>query len=116
MFSVLISSFVQLAIINFEMNGGIKDSCDGNKQFTCPDNVTFYSSSVVWGVIGPKRIFDGLYPMLKYCFLIGFLLVFPCLAFKWYAPQKYSRYFQPTVIIGGFLNFAPYNLSYYTGG
>lgn len=116
MLSVLIASFVQLGIMNFQMNGGIKDYCDGNKSFTCPGAITFYNASISWGVIGPKKVFGGLYPVLQYCFLIGFLLVFPCLLFKWYGPKRLTKYFQPTVIIGGFIIYAPYNLSYYTGG
>lgn len=47
--------------------------------------------------------------------MIGFVMVFPALAFKWYGPKKLSRSFQPSIFISGFLNWAPYNLSYYTG-
>ena len=67
------------------------------------------------GVIGPKKVFNGLYPILAWCFLIGFLLAFPCIAFKKWASRKYSKYFEPSIIIGGFLGYAPYNLSYNTG-
>lgn len=117
MLSVFIGSFVSLGILNFQLTD-IKDYCEpSNKQkFYCPGAKTFYSASVLWGVIGPKRVFNGLYPVLQYCFLIGFLLTIPCVLFKWYAPKKLTKYFQPTVIIGGFLIYAPYNLSYYLGG
>ncbi|KAK6199216.1 OPT oligopeptide transporter protein-domain-containing protein [Scheffersomyces amazonensis] len=113
--SVFIASFIQLGIINFVI-GNIKNYCDphNTQHFTCPNSRTFYSASIQWGVIGPKRVFNGLYPILQYCFLIGFLLAFPCIAFKKYAPKKYSKYFEPTIIIGGFLNYAPYNLSFIT--
>jgi OPT family small oligopeptide transporter len=116
--SVLIASFIQLGILNFQMNGGIANYCQPNntQKFTCPGVTTFYNASIAWGVIGPKKMFDGLYPILKYCFLIGFLLVFPCIAFKWYAPRRLTKYFQPTVVIGGMLGWAPYNLSYNTAG
>lgn len=115
--SVFIASFVSLAIMNFEI-GHIKDYCMPNQEqkFTCPNSTTFFSASVIWGVIGPRRIFNGLYPVLKYCFLIGFLLVFPCIAFKRYGPKKWTRYFQPTLIIGGMISYAPTNLAYLTGG
>lgn len=116
--SVIIATFVQLGILSFQLNGGIKDYCSPNnrQKFTCPGSTTFYNASIAWGVIGPKKMFNGLYPILPWTFLIGFLLVFPCIAFKWYAPKRLSKYFQPTLIIGGFLGFAPYNLSYYTPG
>ncbi|KAK7681140.1 hypothetical protein QCA50_015755 [Cerrena zonata] len=112
-----IASFIALGIINFTIDD-IKDYCepDNKLKFTCPESTVFYSSSILWGVIGPKRVFNQLYPILRWCFLVGFLLVFPCVAFKKYGPKKAAKYFQPTLIIGGFLIYAPYNLAYYTGG
>lgn len=119
MLSVFISSFVGLATLNFTI-GNISDYCaaDQKQKFTCPDAKTFYSASVLWGVIGPKKVFDGLYPVLKWCFLIGFLLAFPCIAIKKYGTKKFTilKYFEPVLIIGGFLNWAPYNLSFITPG
>ncbi|CAX39797.1 oligopeptide transporter, putative [Candida dubliniensis CD36] len=116
--SVFIASFIQLGILNFQINGGIKDYCDpkNTQKFTCPNARTFYSASVLWGVIGPKRVFNGLYPILRWCFLIGFLIAFPCIIIKRWGPRKYVKYFEPSIIIGGFLNYAPYNLSYYIPG
>lgn len=115
--SVFISSFVSLAVINF-MIDNVDDYCmPGNKQkFTCPSSNVFYSASVLWGVIGPKKVFNGLYPQMRYAFLIGALLTIPCYIFKRYGPKKLTKYFQPTLIIGGMLIYAPYNLSYYTAG
>ncbi|KAI5950838.1 OPT2 [Candida jiufengensis] len=115
--SIFIASFIQLGILNFQITG-IKDYCDplNRQKFTCANTRTFYSASVLWGVIGPKKVFDHLYPVLRWCFLIGFLLAFPCAALKKYGPRKLVKSFEPSIIIGGFLNFAPYNLSYYIGG
>ncbi|KAK6456529.1 OPT oligopeptide transporter protein-domain-containing protein [Scheffersomyces xylosifermentans] len=115
--SVFIASFIQLGIMNFTIDN-IKDYCEpyNKEKFTCADAKTFYNASIQWGVIGPKKVFGGIYPILQWCFLIGFLLIFPCLCFKKYAPKKYTKYFEPTLIIGGMLNWAPYNLSYFTGG
>lgn len=116
MLAVFVNTFVGLGIMSFQMTS-IKDFCTPHQaqRFTCPGIIKFYSSSVIWGVIGPKRVFDGLYPILKYCFLIGFLLAPVCAAIKRFGPRKYMRYFQPTVIIGGFTIYAPYNLSYHIG-
>ncbi|KAK6462456.1 OPT oligopeptide transporter protein-domain-containing protein [Scheffersomyces coipomensis] len=116
MLAVLIQSFISYGVINFTIDS-IKDYCQPfNKQkFTCPGTSTFYTASVLWGVIGPKRVFGGLYPVLKYCFLAGFLMAIPCIFIKKYAPRGFTKYFEPTIIIGGVLSYAPYNLSYYTG-
>ena len=116
--SIFVASFIQLGILNFQINGGIKDYCDpsNTQKFTCPGTRTFYSASVLWGVIGPKKVFSGLYPILQYCFLIGFLLAFPCIIIKKWGPRKYVKYFEPSIVIGGFLGYAPYNLTYYLPG
>lgn len=76
--SIFIASFIQLGVLNFQLNGGIRDYCSPTnaQKFTCPNGRTFYSASVLWGVIGPKKVFTGLYPILQWCFLIGFLLAF----------------------------------------
>lgn len=115
--SVLITMFIQLGIINYQITG-IKDYCDlENKQkFYCYGTRDFYNSSILWGVIGPKRVFSGLYPALPYCFLIGLVFGLLCLAYKKLAPRKYTLFFEPTIFLGGFQNWAPTNLSYLTGG
>lgn len=114
--STVIYSFVSLGVVNLAMQT-IEDYCHPHQpqKFTCPSSTTFYSSSVLWGVIGPKKIFSGIYPELRWCFLIGFLLVFPVVFIqKWFKRNKLVQRFQPTLIIGGMLNWSPYNLSYYT--
>ncbi|SGZ49942.1 CIC11C00000002316 [Sungouiella intermedia] len=117
MLSVFISSFISLAVMNFMFTNVDNYCMPGNKQkFTCPLSNVFYSASVLWGVIGPKKVFGGLYPVMEYCFLIGALLAIPCILYKKYMPRRYTKYFQPTLVIGGMLVFAPYNLTYYTGG
>ncbi|CAK7896647.1 oligopeptide transporter 2 [[Candida] anglica] len=115
--SALISTFIGLVMINVQLSS-ISDLCETHQKdrFTCPGPRAIFVSSVTWGVIGPQKVFNGLYPNLKWTFLIGFLLVFPALLTKWYLPKSYSRHFQPTVVMGGFTKFAPYNLSYYTAG
>lgn len=113
---VLIQCFVALGVINWQIVN-VKNICTSKAEnkFTCPKEVNFYSSSVFWGVIGPKRVFNGLYPILKYTFLIGFLLSILCCAIKYFFPKQ-TRNFHPTILMGGLQQFAPYNLSYVTGG
>lgn len=116
MLSVIISSFVNLGTLNLAFDT-IQGYCtsDQPQKFSCPQSRIFFSASVLWGVIGPKKVFNGLYPVLKYCFLIGFLLAIPCALVKvFYKNNKYVKNFQPILIIGGFLIYAPYNLGYYT--
>ena len=76
MLATLATSFVAVGVEDWQM-ANIKGLCspDQPDKFTCAAGaVATYSSSVVWGLIGPKRIFAGFYPIMKYCFLFGFLL------------------------------------------
>lgn len=115
--STLLSVVNALIIANWQLDN-IPDICENNQKnrLSCPGANTFFYSSIQYGEIGPAKVFGGVYPVLKWCFLLGFLLVFPCAWFKKNGPKKLTRYFQPTIIIGGFLYYAPYNLLYYTCG
>jgi OPT family small oligopeptide transporter len=115
--STLISVFMALFIANWQLEN-VPDICspDQKDKLSCPGATTYFYSSIQYGEIGPSKVFSGLYPVLKWCFLLGVLLVFPCLWFKNNGPKKLTRYFNPTIIIGGFLMYAPYNLLYFTGG
>ncbi|ODQ82656.1 hypothetical protein BABINDRAFT_5591, partial [Babjeviella inositovora NRRL Y-12698] len=117
MLATVVQCFVSLGVMNWVLSN-VDGLCTPHQaqKFSCPNDRSFFSASIIWGVIGPKRVFNGLYPILKWCFLIGALLPIPCYAFRRYGPKSVTRVFQPTLIIGGMLNFAPYNLSYYTGG
>ncbi|KAF9169353.1 hypothetical protein BGX21_008146 [Mortierella sp. AD011] len=59
--------------------------------FTCRSTQTFYSASVIWGAIGPARVFgnkDGaIYSPVQWGFLIGALLPIPF----WYATKLYPN-------------------------
>ena len=118
MISVFVHCLVQLGTFNLQVNS-IEDYCDPKQpqKFSCPLSRTFYSASILWGVIGPKKVFGGLYPVLQWCFLIGFLLVFPCfLLKKYYGRHPLVKYFHPVILMQGFILWAPYNLSYITPG
>ncbi|XP_022149165.1 oligopeptide transporter 4-like, partial [Momordica charantia] len=44
-----------------------------NSPWTCPEDRVFFSISIIWGLIGPKRIFgsQGFYGTLNWFFLVG---------------------------------------------
>ncbi|KAI5965582.1 OPT6 [Candida pseudojiufengensis] len=115
--STLINIAVALIITNWLLDSKIPDLCQQNQKYNleCPGANTYFYSSIQYGEIGPAKVFK-LYPIFKWCFLLGAILVIPCALFKKYGPKKLTTSFQPTIIIGGFLDFAPYNLSYFTGG
>lgn len=109
--SVLICCFASVGLINWQLDS-IKGYCarDNPQKFTCAGSRTFFTASVLWGTIGPKRVFNGLYPAMKYCFLIGVFLPIPFYVaerfFKW------ARGMNVIVMIYGAITWAPYNFMY----
>ncbi|PVZ99543.1 hypothetical protein BB558_004469 [Smittium angustum] len=57
--------------------------------WTCPGTNVFYSASVIWGLIGPIKMFgrDSIYNILLWGFLIGAVLPF----IPWLLSKKYKK-------------------------
>ncbi|KAK7320299.1 hypothetical protein VNO77_29643 [Canavalia gladiata] len=87
----------------------IEHICDSSKlpagsPWTCPGDDVFYNASIIWGVVGPQRMFtkDGIYPGMNWFFLIGLLAPVPVwiLARK-FPNHKWIELINMPVIIGG---------------
>lgn len=85
----------------------IPDICEttssGGTVWTCPTDNVFYSVSVIWGLVGPRRIFggEGTYGLINWFFLVGAiapLLVW--LAQKLFPRQEWIRLVNMPVLIG----------------
>ncbi|KAK9243326.1 OPT oligopeptide transporter protein-domain-containing protein [Lipomyces tetrasporus] len=113
----IIQCFLTVGIIIFQMNT-IPGFCTATQvdKFTCAGTTTIYADSVLFGVIGPQRMFSKLYPPLKYSFLIGFLVVPPF----WYLRKlfpKQLKYVHPVLLCNGAASWgSSYNLAYFTPG
>lgn len=71
--TIIITCFVAVATQNFILSN-VEGLCtpDQPSKFTCAgDGWPLYSNSLMWGLLGSKRMFNDLYPLLKWCFLIG---------------------------------------------
>ncbi|XP_028805920.1 oligopeptide transporter 7-like [Neltuma alba] len=69
----LISGIVYLGTAWWLMEA-IPDICeDTSSVWTCPSDKVFYDASVIWGLIGPRRIFgdEGYYEAVNWFFLGG---------------------------------------------
>ncbi|KAK9458469.1 OPT oligopeptide transporter protein-domain-containing protein, partial [Lipomyces oligophaga] len=114
--AVLIQSFITVAVVNFSISS-IKDFCSYTQtdKFTCTFPHTLYAETVMYGIVGPVRMFNQLYPELKWCFLIGAVLAIPAYLFKKYCRR--ALYVHPILVINGFSHWGnTYNLSHYTPG
>lgn len=104
MVAALWSSIVQIAVMNWGL-ATIKDVCslDQVNHYTCPNGRVFFNASVIWGLIGPQRMFSPgqMYVSLQWFWLAGALLpVIIYLAARMW-PKSNIRYLSAPLIFGG---------------
>ncbi|KAI1384598.1 small oligopeptide transporter [Hypoxylon trugodes] len=98
------SCFIQIAVLNFALNN-IEGACDLTQpqRFTCPGGRVFFSASVIWGLIGPSRVFSPgqIYSGLLFFFVLGAAapVVFWIAAKRW--PKSPAKYLMAPLIFGG---------------
>lgn len=84
----------------------IPDMCDttaSNSVWTCPSDTVFYDASVIWGLIGPRRIFGdlGTYEAVNWFFLGGAIApILVWLAAKAFPQQEWIKLINMPVLIG----------------
>lgn len=115
MVPTLATTLVAVGILHYQIT--LKDVCtpDAPFRFYCPSETIFFSAAVIWGTVGPKRLFGpgGQYTITLIGFPIGALTV---VAF-WYLGKKYPtnvfiRKVHPVILMYGGTTWVPYNLSY----
>ncbi|RCI17465.1 hypothetical protein L249_2656 [Ophiocordyceps polyrhachis-furcata BCC 54312] len=115
MLATLISTIVCTGVFKFQID--IKDVCTpkASMRFFCPGPNTFMTASVLWGTIGPVKVFgkDGYYKWLLMGFPIGCILV----TLVWMLQRRWPdsrmlRQVNVVVAIAGSLSWAPYSFSY----
>ncbi|KAI1339360.1 small oligopeptide transporter [Xylariaceae sp. FL0016] len=98
------SGIVQIAVMNWAL-ASIPQVCqdDQPNSYTCPGGNVFYTASIIWGAIGPARMFSGdaLYASLQYFWLVGAITpVIGWLLARRY-PKSLFRYISFPLIFGG---------------
>ncbi|KAK9236566.1 OPT oligopeptide transporter protein-domain-containing protein [Lipomyces kononenkoae] len=115
--ATLVQTFVTIGAIQFLMDS-VSDLCSPTQasKFVCSWPHSLYSTSLLFGVVGPVRTFNQLYPVLKYSFLIGAVGALPFYVLRRFFPRQ-MKYVHPVLIMTGFTRFgSTYNLTYYTPG
>ena len=85
-------------------------------KFLCPGINTFFTASVLWGSIGPEKVFghSGQYKLLLWGWFFGAALVVVFwLAVRRFKGAGWLRNFHPVTFCMGSLNLAPYSFSYF---
>ncbi|OVA15235.1 Oligopeptide transporter [Macleaya cordata] len=81
-----------------------------NSPWTCPGDRVFFDASVIWGLVGPKRIFGSLgnYPALNWFFLGGALgPVLVWLLHKAFPKQSWIPLINLPVLLGATASMPP---------
>jgi len=145
--TIIITCFVAVGTQDFILTS-VKGLCTPTQpsRFTCAnDGYPLYASSLMWGLLGSDRMFNSLYPLFKWCFLIGLGVAIVFLVCQGFGPKYLPgvrdrlrmklrpRTFElldrtlfpfiasllwlnPILIIQGIQHWAPSNLSYKTPG
>lgn len=88
-----------------------------DSAWTCPSDRTFYTASIIWGLIGPRRIFGNLghYSMLNWFFLGGAIApILVWLAAKKYPSKKWIKMIHLPVMLGATAMIPPASAVNYT--
>ncbi|KAG2135112.1 OPT oligopeptide transporter protein-domain-containing protein [Suillus clintonianus] len=116
--AAIVAGTTQLGVQSW-MFSTIPDICSPTQKdgFTCPNTEVFGTASIIWGVIGPERLFNSgqLYQSLLVFFIIGAVTpVLGWLAMKRY-PNSFIRYVNPLIFNGTYkippasaLNYVPW--------
>ncbi|KAJ6576026.1 OPT-domain-containing protein [Mycena vulgaris] len=111
-YATIVSSFISAGILNYQMTK-IPGVCTPEQvnRFSCPAVRHLFIRSVLWGTLGPKRMFGpgGIYNNLLYCFLIGAVLPIPFFLLR--KRFKVFEYIHLPVLLTGGTSWAPYNLA-----
>ena len=101
--AVVWSVFVQIAVMNWAL-GNIDGICQADQAngFTCPNGSTFFSSSIIWGVIGPQRVLGvgSIYANIHWFWLVGAALPLILFVITWRYPRSIFRYLNAPVMFG----------------
>lgn len=114
--ATLWSCFVQIAVMNWAL-GSIPEVCTPKQEshYTCPQAHVFFTASIIWGVIGPERIFGtkGIYHPMMYFFLIGLIAPIAIWLLAKKFPRSNLRYVSTPIIFGGTAYIPPATIMTY---
>lgn len=110
----IISALVHLGTTWWLMST-IPDICDrellpAGSPWTCPGDHVFYDASVIWGLIGPYRIFGklGYYSSINWFFLVGAVApILVLVAQKTFPNKHWIKLITMPVLLGATINMPP---------
>ncbi|KAJ6785491.1 hypothetical protein PWT90_10569 [Aphanocladium album] len=118
MIATLISTVVCSGVLKFQMD--IKDVCTTNApmRFFCPGPNTFFTASLLWGTVGPLKVFgiNGQYKWLLLGFPLGIAVVLIFWGLRqWFPHSRPLRQVHVIPMLYGGILWAPLSFSYVWG-
>lgn len=102
---------IWVTVIQDWMFNNIEDLCtpDQKQGFICPGSTSFATASIIWGGVGPARIFSpgAPYSGLLWMFLIGAVLPIPFYLLARRYPLSFWRYVNIPVFFAGLAAMPP---------
>jgi OPT family oligopeptide transporter len=94
---------VSLCLLRANTNPGTVCKEGQANNFTCPNGRVFFNASVIFGLIGPKRIFStgALYGGLQWFWFAGAITPFLISAGARLFPRSKIRFFSAPIFFGG---------------
>jgi len=119
--ATLWACIVQVSVLEWALGGAIKDICteDQANRFNCLNGRVFFNASVIWGLIGPQRIFSvgSLYQNLQWFWLAGIISPILVYVLARMFPKTPIKYISFPLIFGGSGSLPPATpLNYLTWG
>lgn len=103
-FAAILGALTQCGVTLW-MLGNIDNICSSDQadSFTCPNGRTVFSSSVIWGLVGPARLYSvgKIYSGLLHFFWIGALLpILTWLMYKKTRKEFWKKINWPLIFVG----------------
>jgi OPT family small oligopeptide transporter len=113
MWATFVSTLVCTAIFNYQMIVTPSVCLPSEKDyFACPEADSFFTASVLWGTLGPKKMFGpgAIYNSLLWWFPLGAVLPIPLYFLR--KKFKIFAYFHAPIFLSGGLVWAQFNMAY----
>ena len=117
--ATIIYTLVSALSYNFIM--GLPNVCtpEASFRFTCPYQTSFYTATIFWGVVSPKKLFGPgqLYNWMLLGFPLGLIMTLGHYGLRRAFPKSTMiRYFHPVMFAQGPVSYgSPYNLAFNLG-
>ena len=106
--ATIVAGFVSIGVNAWAL-ANIPHVCETKQSsgFNCENYTTFFTSSVIWGAIGPKRLFASgeMYNSTLYGFVAGLLLPVPFYLGAKMWPRSGLRYVYSPLLLYGMMNY-----------